>query len=174
MEASIRNTIENEFPEVKKICELHKGNAGALLIVLQKIQDTYGYIPKASINYIAKSLMITPSHLYGTMTFYDRFCLTPRRKYTIKICRGTACELNGAPALLAKLGELVEINREGEIDNPLFSLEQSACLGECDKSPVVIINDTVYAKITPEKMEETIKEILSKEKQTKTQNNNVA
>ena len=174
MEASIRDTIENEFPEVKKICEPHKGNASALLIVLQEIQDTYGYIPKVSINYIARSLMITPSHLYGTMTFYDRFSLTPRRKYTIKICRGTACELNGAPALLEKLGELVEINQEGEIDNSLFSLEQSACLGECDKSPVVIINDTVYAKITPEKMEEAIKEILSKEKQTKTQNNNVA
>ena len=174
MEASIRDTIENEFPEIKKICDPHKGNAGALLIVLQEIQDTYGYIPKASINYIARSLMITPSHLYGTMTFYDRFSLTPRRKYTIKICRGTACELNGAPALLEKLGELVEINQEGEIDNSLFSLEQSACLGECDKSPVVIINDTVYAKITPEKMEEAIKEILSKENQIKTQNNNVA
>lgn len=174
MEASIKDMIDNGFPEVKKICEPHKGNAGALLIVLQKIQDTYGYIPKASINYIARSLMVTPSHLYGTMTFYDRFSLTPRRKYTIKICRGTACELNGAPALLAKLGELVEINREGEIDNPLFSLEQSACLGECDKSPVVIINDTVYAKITPEKMEEAIKEILAKEKQTITQNNSVA
>ena len=174
MEASIRDTIENEFPEVKKICEPHKGNAGALLIVLQKIQDTYGYIPKASINYIARSLMITPSHLYGTMTFYDRFSLTPRRKYTIRICRGTACELNGAPALLEKLGELIKINQEGEIDNPLFSLEQSACLGECDKSPVVIINDTVYAKITPEKLEEAVKEIFSKEKQTTTQNNNIA
>ena len=174
MEASIRDTIENEFPEIKKICEPHKGNASALLIVLQEIQDTYGYIPKVSINYIARSLMITPSHLYGTMTFYDRFTLTPRRKYTIKICRGTACELNGAPALLEKLGELVKINQEGEIDNLLFGLEQSACLGECDKSPVLIINDNVYAKVTPEKLEETIKEIISEENRTETQKDSVA
>ena len=154
------------FPEVKEICDSNKGNAGALLLVLQKIQDIYGYIPKPSISYIAKSLMVTSSHLYGTMTFYDRFTLNPRRKYTIKICRGTACELNGAPALIDKLNELFEINQEGEVSNPLFSLEQSACLSDCDKSPVMIINDCLYAKATPEKLEEKIKEILSNENQT--------
>lgn len=174
MEESMVNTIENEFPEVKEICEQYKGNAGALLMVLHKVQDTYGYIPRASINYIAKSLMVTPSHLYGTMTFYHRFTLTPKRKYTIKICRGTACELNGAPALFKKLGELFNINREGELNHHLFSLEQSACLGECDKSPVVVINDYIYAKATPEKLEEVIREILSKEDQTETQKRNVA
>ena len=174
MEQSIVDTITSEFPEIKKICEPYKGNAGALLIVLQKVQDTYGYIPKPSITYIAKSLMVSPSHLYGSMTFYDRFTLTPRRKHTIKICRGTACELNGAPALLEKLGELVKINQEGEIDNLLFGLEQSACLGECDKSPVLIINDNVYAKVTPEKLEEAIKEIISEENRTETQKDSVA
>ena len=175
METLIINIIENEFPKVKEICESYKGNAGALLLVLQKIQDTYGYIPKASIHYIAKTLMITPSHLLGTMTFYDRFTLTPKRKYTIKICRGTACELNGAPALLEKLGELFAINQEGEIiNNSLFSLEQSACLGECDKSPVVIINEHLYAKVTPEMLEEAIREILSKENQIDTQKRKVA
>ena len=174
MEQSTVDTVITEFPEVKEICDSYKGNAGALLLALQKIQDTYGYIPKPSINYIAKSLMVTPSHLYGTMTFYDRFTLTPRRKYTIKICRGTACELNGAPALIEKLKEFFEINQEGEINNPLFSLEQSACLGDCDKSPVMIINDSLYAKATPEQLEERIEEILSEENQTETKKSNAS
>jgi NADH-quinone oxidoreductase subunit E len=165
MEPSKVRTIENQFPEIKTICDHYRGNAGALLLVLQQIQDAYGYIPKVSLNYIAKSLMVTPSHLYGTMTFYNRFTLTPKRKYTIKVCRGTACELNGAPALLIKLGELLIVNREGEIEHPLFSLEQSACLGECDKALVMVINDTLYAKATPEQLEEAVKEILSKETQ---------
>ena len=174
MEQSVGDALKSEFPEVKEICDSYKGNAGALLLVLQKIQGIYGYIPKPCVNYIAKSLMVTPSHLYGTMTFYDRFTLTPKRKYTIKICRGTACELNGAPALIEKLNELFEINQEGEINNPLFSLEQSACLGECDKSPAMIINDNLYAKATPEKLEEKIKGILSKENQTETKKSNVS
>ena len=174
MEQATVDTITREFPEVKEICDTHKGNAGALLVVLQKIQDIYGYIPKPCINYIAKSLMVTPSHLYGTMTFYDRFTLTPKRKHTIKICRGTACELNGAPALLEKLKELFEINQEGEINNPLFSLEQSACLGDCDKSPVMIINDSFYAKAVPANLEEKIKEILSEENQAEIKKSNVS
>lgn len=164
MEQSAVDVATKEFPEVKKICDSYKGNGGALLLVLQKVQDTYGYIPKTCINYIAKSLMVSPSHLYGTMTFYDQFTLTPKRKYTIRICRGTACELNKAPALIEKLKESFEINQEGEINNPLFSLEQSACLGDCDKSPVMIINDSLYAKATPENLDEKIKEILSSEK----------
>jgi NADH:ubiquinone oxidoreductase subunit E len=165
MEQSALATLENEFPKIKAICELHKGNSGALLMVLQEIQDTYGYIPKQSLTYIAKSLMVSSSHLYGTMTFYDRFRLTPKRKYTIKVCRGTACELNGVPSLIEKLKELFEISEGGEIDNPLFSLEYSACLGECDKSPVMIINDTVYAKVTPEKIEGLIGDIIARESQ---------
>ena len=174
MEQSALATLENEFPKIKEICELHEGNSGALLMVLQKIQDTYGYIPKQSLTYIAKSLMVSSSHLYGTMTFYDRFRLTPKRKYTIKVCRGTACELNGVPPLIEKLKELFTISQAGEIDNPLFSLEYSACLGECDKSPVMIINDTVYAKVTPEKIEAVIQEIMAQESQDGMQETTVA
>ena len=174
MKQSVRATLEDEFPKINEICELHKGNSSALLMVLQKIQDTYGYIPKQSLTYIAKSLMVSSSHLYGTMTFYDQFRLTPKRKYTIKVCRGTACELNGVPPLIEKLKEIFEISKDGEIDNPLFSLEYSACLGECDKSPVMIINDTVYAKVTPEKIEAVIGEIMAHETQDGMQESTVA
>lgn len=174
MEQSTLDTVLKEFPDMKDICDSYKGNGGALLLVLQKIQDRYGYIPRTSINYIARSLMVSPSHLYGTMTFYDRFTLTPKRKHTIRICRGTACELNGAPALIEKLNELFEINSDGEINNPLFSLEQSACLGDCDKSPVMIINDTLYAKATPAQLEEKVQKILSQENQTEIKESNVS
>lgn len=174
MQPSTLDTVIKEFPDIKDICDSYKGNGGALLLVLQKIQDRYGYIPRPSINYIAKSLMVSPSHLYGTMTFYDRFTLTPKRKHTIRICRGTACELNGAPALIDKLHVLFDINQEGEISNPLFSLEQSACLGDCDKSPVMIINDSLYAKATPKELEEKIKEILSDENQTDIKKSNLS
>ncbi len=174
MENTDLTTVENEFPEIKKLCESNKGNSGALLLVLQKIQATYGYIPKSSLSYIAKCLMVSSSHLYGIITFYDQFRLTPKKKYTIKICRGTGCELNGAPALADRLGEFFDISKEGEIDSSLFSLEYSACLGECGKAPLMIINDEVCTHATPEKLESVIREILEEENRGAVQEGTVA
>lgn len=174
MEQSARTALEHAFPMIRDLCEHHRGDGSALIVVLQKIQDAYGYIPKESLPYIAQSLMVSSSHLYGTMTFYDRFRLTPRRKYTIKVCRGTACELNGAPPLIAKLGEIFTVAKDGTVDHPLFSLEHSACLGECQKSPVVSVGDEAYLQVTPEKLEAVIQEMLEKESGTEAKESTVA
>ena len=174
MENAEWTTIENEFPAIKTLCESYRGNPGGAVVVLQKIQAAYGYIPKPSLSYIAKCLMISSSHLYGIMTFYDQFRLTPKKKYTIKMCRGTGCELNGAPALVDRLGDLFTISKDGEIDSSLFSLEYSACLGECGKAPLMTINDEVYTQATPEKLESVIRGILEEDNRGAVQESTVA
>ena len=117
----------------------HKGQQGALMPILQKAQEIYGYLPMEKI--------------YGVATFYSQFTLYPKGKYKISVCLGTACYVKGSGDVHNKLKEILGID-EGECTpDGRFSLDACRCIGACGLAPVMTINDDVYGKLTVDQLE---------------------
>lgn len=129
---------------------------GALMPVLQGIQEHYGYIPESTVHLTAERLNIYTSQIYGVLTFYAQFHLEPRGKYIIRICMGTACHVKGA----VRIGDTIE-NRLGighaeTTDDLQFTVEHVACIGACGMAPVIMVNDATYGSLTVQKTDEVI------------------
>ena len=150
-------TKEQEDALLKSI-QNHKDDKGALMPVLQEAQDIYGYLPLEVQIIISNKLNIPLEKVYGVVTFYSQFSLTPKGEYQISVCMGTACYVKGADKINDRLQELLGI-AEGECTPDLkFSINPCRCIGACGLAPVMLINDDVYGKITADDVEE----ILSK------------
>ena len=143
-------TEDEKFRRVQEICAQHEGRRGDLLIVLQKIQAVFGYVPEATFDTVSSALGVTRSEIFGVLTFYNRFHLTPRGKHTIRACRGTACYFRGAPSIIQAIKDHLGL-RPGKdtTDDFLFSLEEVACLGACGIAPVMTIDEETYGNRTP-------------------------
>ncbi len=131
---------------------------------LQKIQDSHGYLPKEAIDELAELTRIPVAKIYGVATFYSGFFLKPHGKYSIKLCRGTACHVKQAPEILSAISEHLGISDGETTDDMLFSLESVACLGTCFLSPVMLIGDQYHGKLTPQTAIEILKSIAKENK----------
>ena len=136
--------------QVQGILKEHEGNRGHLLIVLQKIQGIYGYVPANTLEMVAQSLGVTKSETFGVLTFYNRFHLSPRGEHTVRACRGTACHFKGAPSIIDSIKSHLHLGPGKETtDDNFFSLEEVACLGACGISPVMSIDEETFGNLTP-------------------------
>jgi NADH-quinone oxidoreductase subunit E len=132
--------------------------SSSLIPLLQSAQDSYGFIPESAIYYISEIVGIPAADIYGVITFYTQFRLKPLGRYLIKICEGTACHVNGAKKILKTLYNELGIT-VGETDEEgLFSLQSVACLGCCSLSPVMMINNQTYGRLTVEKVKMILEE----------------
>ncbi len=136
----------------------HKGEAGALMPVLQKAQDIYGYLPVEVQNAIADGLEIPVSEVFGVATFYSQFLLNPKGQYPVAICLGTACYVKGSGKLMEEAERLLGIENGGLTPDFKFSLEATRCIGACGLAPVLTIGEDVYGRLTPD----MLKGILAK------------
>lgn len=131
----------------------HKGEAGALMPVLQQAQDIYGYLPVEVQKEIAVGLDVPYSEVFGVVTFYSQFLLNPKGAHPVAVCLGTACYVKGSGKLMEKLEELLKI-KPGEISNDLqFSLDATRCIGACGLAPVLTIGEDVYGRLEPNQLE---------------------
>ena len=138
----------------------HIGDPGALMPVLQKAQEIYGYLPIEVQKMVAKGLNKPLEEVYGVSTFYAQFSLNPKGKYRISVCLGTACYVKGSGDLFQKIQEVLGIG-PGEITpDGKFSLEDCRCIGACGLAPVMTINEDVYGKL--EGTEQELKDIFAK------------
>ena len=154
---AFNGTAEQEARLDAVIAE-HKGQPGALMPVLQKAQDIYGYLPIEVQKHIALGMDVPLSEVYGVATFYSQFILNPKGEYAIAVCLGTACYVKGAGLLMDKLESLIGI-KNGEITaDRKFSLDATRCIGACGLAPVLTVNEEVYGRLTPD----MIKGILDK------------
>lgn len=149
--------LAEKLREVEKMLEKYKGQKGALLQVLQEAQKIVGYLPIEVQKLVAEALNVTLSEVYSTVTFYSFFNLKPRGKYQIRSCLGTACYVKGADKVLARLEQELGIKVGDTTDDLKFSLDACRCVGACGLAPVVIINDDVYGRMTPDKVPEILK-----------------
>ena len=140
------------------VIEASRNTPGCLMHVLQEAQGIYGYLPIQVQKVIAEGLGISLSEVYGVVTFYSQFTLTPKGKYKISVCLGTACYVKGADKILEELENQLEIKCGQCTPDGLFSLDSCRCVGACGLAPVMIVDDDVYGRLT----EKDVPEILEK------------
>ena len=127
----------------------HKTQAGALMPVLQKAQDIYGYLPVEVQKHIAAELDIPYSEVFGVVTFYSQFQLNPKGAHPVAVCLGTACYVKASVIIMEKLEEMLGI-KSGAITSDLrFSLDATRCIGACGLAPVMTIGEDVYGRLEP-------------------------
>lgn len=131
----------------------------SLIPLLQKTQETFGYLPKEAIEEISRYLGVPVSRVLGVATFYAQFRFEPLGKYVIKICHGTACHVNGAENIAQALREETGIDEGQTTPDGLITIERVACLGCCSLAPVIMINDKVYGKLTGEAVRKLIRKL---------------
>ena len=143
------------------------GKKSNLIAMLQKVQEVYRYLPEEAMIYIGTKVEgLSPATVFGVATFYAQFSLEPKGKFEIKVCDGTACHVRGSmPVLDAVRKKLGLTNEKSTTDDGMFSLETVSCLGACGLAPVVVINETVYPKMTPDAIEIALESIIKQEKE---------
>ena len=144
-----RGTKEQEAALMAVINE-YKNTPGALMPIMQKAQDIYGYLPIEVQTMISDETGIPMEKIYGVATFYAQFTLEPKGKYRISVCLGTACYVKGAQEVYDKLKELLGVGDGGCTPDGKFSLDSCRCIGACGLAPVMMINDDVYGRLTPD------------------------
>ncbi len=139
--------------KLQEIIQKYKTTKGALIPVLHEAQELYGYLPMSVQKIIAEGLNIPLTEIYGVVTFYTQFSLKPKGKYKIQVCMGTACYVKGSGTILDKLKEKLGIHVGECTDDGRFSLDACRCIGACGLAPVMMINDDVYGRLTPDEIE---------------------
>lgn len=118
--------------------------------VLQEAQEVYGYLPREVQIIIAEGLGVPVEEVYGVSTFYSQFSLTPKGKYNISVCLGTACYVKGSGKLVDEITKQLGIGPEECTQDGKFSLTACRCIGACGLAPVLTVNDEVYGRLVPE------------------------
>ena len=134
-----------------------KDDPGAVMPVLQEAQEIYGYLPIEVQKMVAEGLDVPLEEVYGVSTFYSQFALSPKGKYNISVCLGTACYVKGSGDILNKLSEKLGIEAEECTPDGKFSLTACRCIGACGLAPVITVNDDVYGRLTVDDVEDVLK-----------------
>lgn len=152
-----RGTEEQKTKLMAAIAE-NKDVPGAVMPVLQAAQEIYGYLPYEVQLMVAEGLNVPLEEVYGVSTFYSMFALSPKGKYHISVCLGTACYVKGSGDVLKKISEVLGIGPDECTEDGKFSLAACRCIGACGLAPVMTVNDDVYGRLTPDQ----IPDILAK------------
>jgi NADH-quinone oxidoreductase E subunit len=136
----------------------YRGQEGSLIPILQEAQSLYGYLAEEVLVYISRALKISISRIYGVVTFYAQFYLTPRGRHTVRVCRGTACHVRGGKQILKAVQQHLSIGEGETTPDFKFTFETVACLGACALSPVLLVDKNYYGKLTPAKVDQVLKQ----------------
>jgi NADH-quinone oxidoreductase E subunit len=154
-----------DLSKIDTVLEKYHGRDGALIPVLQDAQDLYGYLPEAVLTRISQALNVSMSRIYGVVTFYSQFNLTPRGRHTVRVCRGTACHVRGGKSVRKAVQQFLGIRENETTEDLNFTFETVACLGACALAPVLLVNKNYYGKLTPAKVEQILKRYMSREEE---------
>ena len=138
-----------ELAKLDEVIDRYDGQSGYLIPALKDAQEMYGYLPLEVQHVIADGLNVSPSTVYGVVTFYSFFTIGQRGRHTIRLCLGTACYVKGAKEMLQRIVSDVGINVGDTSDDGRFSLEAVRCLGACGLAPAMIIGGDTYGNIEP-------------------------
>ena len=138
---------EAAVAQINEICDRYADEKTPLMMILSDIQKEYGYIPLDVQELVSAKTGISVSEIYGVVTFYSFFSLTPKGKYVIGCCLGTACYVKGAQQVIDKFSDLLGIKPGETTADGMFTLDALRCIGACGIAPAVSINGKVYPKV---------------------------
>ncbi|MDI6732966.1 MAG: NAD(P)H-dependent oxidoreductase subunit E [Planctomycetota bacterium] len=149
---------EPNATRMKEVIGRFEPNNKSLIIpILQALQETFGYVPPESLKLVSKHTNVSQNKIYGVLTFYAQFTTTPRGKYIVRPCRGTACHVRGANKVINHIKNFLNIEDGQTTSNYRFSLETVACLGTCFLAPAMMVNHDYYGNMDEKKTEEVLK-----------------
>ncbi len=144
------NGTPEQEAKLLEVIEANKSDKSRLMAVMQEAQEIYGYLPIEVQEIIANGMEVPLEKVFGVASFYAQFSMSPKGKYNISVCLGTACYVKGGQQLVEALSENLGIDVGECTPHATFSLEACRCIGACGLGPVLTINDEVYGKLTPE------------------------
>ncbi len=144
---------------VDRWIERNPGGRERLIPLLHAVQEHLGYLPFPVQEYVAERLGLSPIEVYGVVSFYHFFTTTPRGRYQLKVCMGTACFVNNAQTICDVVGDLLGIGVGEVTEDRLFSLEQVRCIGACGLAPAMMVNDEVHGHLTPNAIRKLVRRL---------------
>jgi NADH-quinone oxidoreductase subunit E len=147
---------------IADIVEPYRGQKGILISVLQAVQDRLGYLPDEAISEVSRVLNIPVSEVFGVASFYALFRFERSGQYLVRVCQGTACHVRGGKRILETVKNELGISPGETTPDYKFSLERVACFGSCALAPVMVINKSVYGRMTTGKAKKILEEYRSK------------
>lgn len=145
-----------ELATVDRIIAGYQGKPGALIPVLEEVQEAIGYLPKSIQTRIARGMHVPLREVHGVVSFYSFFTMAPRGRHTTRCCLGTACYVRGGKHNMEKLKEVLHIDPGGTTEDRRFSLETVRCLGACGLAPVITVDEDTYRQVKPSKLSEIL------------------
>ena len=138
--------------QLKEVIDANKQDPSRLMFVMQEAQGIYGYLPMEVQQMIADGMNVPLEKVYGVATFYAQFALSPKGVYNVSVCLGTACYVKGAAAVLNAVEQKLGIVPGAITPDGKFSLDSCRCVGACGLAPVMMINNDVYGRLTPDQV----------------------
>ena len=149
---------ESKINFIKDVCKSYGNKAGEVINVLHKVQGEFGYLPAEVQELVAKELNIPVSRVYGIVSFYSFFTMTPKGEHPISVCLGTACYVRGAEKVLDELKRQLGIGVGEVTPDGKFSLNCLRCVGACGLAPVIEVGEKVYGRMTPDRVKDVLAE----------------
>jgi NADH-quinone oxidoreductase subunit E len=148
-----------DLAPLDEVLEAYRDQKGALIPVLQKAQELFGYLPREVLVHIAEGMGASLSQVYGVVTFYSQFYLTRRGRHIIQQCDGTACHVRGSARIIDAVEKELGIKAGETTPDYRVTFEVVYCLGSCGLAPVAVIDGRVVGKLVPEQMVELVREL---------------
>jgi len=149
---------QEDVTKIKEICDSFNKDPQELINILHSCQEHFGYLPAEIQEVIAAETGIPVAKIYGVVTFYSFFTMTPKGKHPISICMGTACYVRGAEKVLEEFKKELGLQVGQTGKDGKFSLSSLRCVGACGLAPVVLIGDKTYGRVAPDDVKNILKE----------------
>ncbi|MDD2419694.1 MAG: NADH-quinone oxidoreductase subunit NuoE [Bacteroidia bacterium] len=149
---------ESHIKTIHDICDSFNNDPGELINVLHKCQGEFGYLPEDVQREIASKMKISVAKVYGVVSFYSFFTMTPKGRHAISVCMGTACYVRGAEKVVDEFKSQLSIKVGGVTEDGKFSLDCLRCVGACGLAPVVLIGEKVYGRVEPHQVKDILAE----------------
>ena len=148
---------KEELGRLRETVAQYRGRQGALIPVLQKAQELFGYLPIEVQNVISEGLRIPLPEVYGVVTFYSQFTMVKKGQHQIAVCLGTACYIRGAKDILGEIQSRLGIGVGQTTDDGLFTIDGTRCIGACGLAPVITVDKEVYGRLEVRHVKDILK-----------------
>lgn len=149
---------EKDVDQLTQVCKEFNNEPGELINVLHKAQGIFGYLPAEVQEVVAREMRVSVAKVYGVVTFYSFFTMTPKGRHPISICTGTACYVRGAEKVLDEFKKRLNLKVGETSPDGKYSLSCLRCVGACGLAPVVLIGEKTYGRVSPDGVKDILKE----------------